>query len=73
MARSTYIYVVLEKPLDDLIIACTVKRELVDWLKRQTETRRADLVVERIKDGKPVELGGSVAMGTAAEFLEDHG
>jgi hypothetical protein len=71
MARSTYIYVVLEK--HDLVIAFTVKYELAIWLRRQVDRPYfTDYVVERIKDGKPVELGGSTGMGTAEQFLQDN-
>jgi hypothetical protein len=72
MARSTYIYVVLEKPLDDLVATFTVKRELVTWLESQREHHDfPDWVVERMLDGPP-RMPLSRDMGTAEHFLEDN-
>lgn len=53
MARSTYIYVVLNGDIP--VAACTVKRELVWWLKRERQSPDGDrtrfYTVYRMEDG----------------------
>lgn len=51
MARSTYIYVVVQAGVDDPSVrgAFTVKHELVSWLRRQDDT--SGFHVLRMRDG----------------------
>jgi hypothetical protein len=53
MARSTYIYAVVQAVVDDhgVMAAFTVKHELVSWLRRQNDT--SGVYVLRMRDGYP--------------------
>ncbi len=53
MARSTYVYLVIHAGPDGVYpkATFTVKRELIGWLGRQTESARSYFHVYRMYDG----------------------
>ena len=59
MARSNYVYVVLENAYegDDVIAGFTVKHELISWLRRHPEVTCGSWQVIRLRDGAWCDLG----------------